>query len=397
MKKYILLALLFTLNIDAQFFKKTYDNIFKYATIYVAADMREAYETKYPDYFIRTNPDDLYAIPDVIDETIYHPFDYRAGVGIRKLARYDYEIKQNYIDGTENMIGISAPTGAVKGFEYLFHYEKERERGEEFDNTRFFLRHTGKYHIVKLESRKQGNVDFQYQSAEVRFRLPIGRKLSFSIGAIARSHEKAYGYNPIEIWLNETMTYIDSNTGEERELVINNWWELGYLFGFEDEFTEYKNLSDGTSFYDYIWRDENANIVAYGDRDFRDRIYGGLMNRFNEERWSLLDPFMEVAPIVGFDFYHYRPKFWLHAYANCILPYHHYFKGDEDVSYLNRNNFGKRGLKKDSQLEQFTDYQGGLIVGLKITKTLGLFLEGEYIKFWDSEIINSSVGLNFRL
>tara|TARA_Y100001937_G_scaffold104158_1_gene143929 strand:- start:437 stop:1630 length:1194 start_codon:yes stop_codon:yes gene_type:complete len=397
MKKYILLALLFTLNIDAQFFKKTYDNIFKYATIYVAADMREAYETKYPDYFIRTNPDDLYAIPDVIDETIYHPFDYRAGVGIRKLARYDYEIKQNYIDGTENMIGISAPTGAVKGFEYLFHYEKERERGEEFDNTRFFLRHTGKYHIVKLESRKQGNVDFQYQSAEVRFRLPIGRKLSFSIGAIARSHEKAYGYNPIEIWLNETMTYIDSNTGEERELVINNWWELGYLFGFEDEFTEYKNLSDGTSFYDYIWRDENANIVAYGDRDFRDRIYGGLMNRFNEERWNLLDPFMEVAPIVGFDFYHYRPKFWLHAYANCILPYHHYFKGDEDVSYLNRNNFGKRGLKKDSQLEQFTDYQGGLIVGLKITKTLGLFLEGEYIKFWDSEIINSSVGLNFRL
>ena len=397
MKKYILLALLFTLNIDAQFFKKTYDNIFKYATIYVAADMREAYETKYPDYFIRTNPDDLYAIPDVIDETIYHPFDYRVGIGIRKLARYDYEIKQNYIDGTENMIGISAPTGAVKGFEYLFHYEKERERGEEFDNTRFFLRHTGKYHIVKLESRKQGNVDFQYQSAEVRFRLPIGRKLSFSIGAIARSHEKAYGYNPIEIWLNETMTYIDSNTGEERELVINNWWELGYLYGYEDEFTEYKNLSDGQSFYDYIWRDENANIVAYGDRDFRDRIYGGLMNRFNEERWNLLDPFMEVAPIVGFDFYHYRPKFWLHAYANCILPYHHYFKGDENLSYLNRNNWGKGGLKKDSQLEQWSDYQGGLIVGLKITKTLGLFLEGEYIKFWDSEIINSSVGLNFRL
>ena len=397
MKKYILLALLFTLNIDAQFFKKTYDNIFKYATIYVAGDMREAYETKYPDYFIRTNPDDLYAIPDVIDETIYHPFDYRVGIGIRKLARYDYEIKQNYIDGTENMIGISAPTGAVKGFEYLFHYEKERERGEEFDNTRFFLRHTGKYHIVKLESRKQGNVDFQYQSAEVRFRLPIGRKLSFSIGAIARSHEKAYGYNPIEIWLNETMTYIDSNTGEERELVINNWWELGYLYGYDDEFTEYKNLSDGTSFYDYIWRDENANIVAYGDRDFRDRIYGGLMNRFNEERWNLLDPFMEVAPIVGFDFYHYRPKFWLHAYANCILPYHHYFKGDENLSYLNRNNWGKGGLKKDSQLEQWSDYQGGLIVGLKITKTLGLFLEGEYIKFWDSEIINSSIGLNFRL
>ena len=45
--------------------------------IYVAGDIGNAYETPYPDYFIRTNPDDLYAIPDVIDETIYHPFDYR--------------------------------------------------------------------------------------------------------------------------------------------------------------------------------------------------------------------------------------------------------------------------------------------------------------------------------
>ena len=32
-----------------------------------------AYETPYPDYFIRTNPNNLYAIPQVIDETIYYP------------------------------------------------------------------------------------------------------------------------------------------------------------------------------------------------------------------------------------------------------------------------------------------------------------------------------------
>ena len=196
MKKIILLALLFSLNINAQVFEKIYDKIFKYATVYVAGDMREAYETQYPDYFIRTNPDDLYDIPDVVDETIYHPFDYRVGIGVRKLARFDYEIKQNYIDGSENLIGLSAPTAAVRGLEYLFHYEKERERGEEFDNTRFFIRHTGKYHIVKVESRKQGNVDFQYQSAEARLRLPIGRKFSISAGVIARSHQKAYGYNP---------------------------------------------------------------------------------------------------------------------------------------------------------------------------------------------------------
>jgi len=391
MKKYLLLTLLFTLNVNAQFFKKAYEGIFKYATVYVAGDMREAYETQYPDYFIRTNPDDLYAIPDVIDQTIYHPFDYRIGIGIRKIARFNYELKPNYIDGSENLIGLSAPIAAVKGLEYLFHYERERERSEEFDNTRYFIRHTGKYHIVKLESRKQGNVNFQYQSAEIRARLPIGQKFGISAGAIARSHQKAYGYNPIEIWLNETEVV------NNQEVPKNRWYSLGYYYGYEDELTQYTNLQTGESFYDWIWRNENGEIVAYGDRDFRDRVFGGLMNRFNREQWDLLDPFAEVAPIVGFDFYHYRSKFWLHAYGNYILPYHHYIKGDEDYSYLHRNNFGKGGLIKDAQEEQWEDYQAGIILGWKISKTLGLFIEGEYIKFWDSEILNSSVGLNFRL
>ena len=47
---------------------------------------RNAYETQYPDYFIRTNPDNLYAVPQVIDETVYHPFDYRAGIGCEKIS-----------------------------------------------------------------------------------------------------------------------------------------------------------------------------------------------------------------------------------------------------------------------------------------------------------------------
>tara|TARA_A100001201_G_scaffold56142_1_gene54527 strand:+ start:1010 stop:2185 length:1176 start_codon:yes stop_codon:yes gene_type:complete len=391
MKKYLLLALLFTLNVNAQFFKKAYEGIFKYATVYVAGDMREAYETQYPDYFIRTNPDDLYAIPDVVDETIYHPFDYRIGIGIRKLARFNYELKPNYIDGSENLIGLSAPISAVKGLEYLFHYERERERSEEFDNTRYFIRHTGKYHIVKLESRKQGNVNFQYQSAEIRARLPIGQKFGISAGAIARSHQKAYGYNPIEIWLNETEVV------NNQEVPKNRWYSLGYYYGYEDELTQYTNIQTGESFYDWIWRNEDGEIVAYGDRDFRDRVFGGLMNRFNREQWDLLDPFAEVAPIVGFDFYHYRSKFWLHAYANWILPHHEYIKGNEDFSYLHRNSWGKGGHNNLLEGEQWSDYQGGIIAGWKISKTLGLFIEGEYIKFWDSEILNSSVGLNFRL
>ena len=389
MKKLItILLILLTTNSNGQALKKFYDKVFKYSTIYVAGDVKEAYETQYPDYFIRTNPDDLYAVPDVVDETVYHPFDYRIGFGIRRMARFDYEIKQNYIDGNENMVGLSAPTAAVKGFEYLIHFEKERERSEEFENSRYFIRHTGKYHIVKLEQRKQGNVDFEYQSAEVRFRLPLGKKLSISAGAIARSHQKAYGYNPIELWLNEL---------DDQGNPVNYWYELGYEYGYTDEFTQYTNIDNGSYFYDWIWRNPEGNIVAYGDRDFRDRVYGSLMNRFNQERWSELDAFMEVAPIVGADFYHYRSKFWLHAYANWILPYHHYIKGNEDFSYLHRNSWGKGGHNNKLDGEQWDDYQAGLIFGWKIGKNLGLFFEGEYVKFWDSEIINSSIGINYKL
>ena len=387
-KLLITLLVLFTLNINSQekkgIFKSVYDELFKYGTFYVAGNVGNAYETQRKDYFIRTNPEDLYDIPQVIDETIYHPFDYRYGIGLRKLARFGYEDKPNWYNGTENNIALSAPTSAVKGFEYLIHWEKERERSEEFINSRFFIRHTGKYHIVKLEQREQGNVGFKYQSAELRARLPIGKKFSISAGAIYRTHQKPYGYNPIEIWLNEE---------DDQGNALNPWYSLGFEYGYDDIFYQsYDELGNQT--YDWYWIDPDGNIVAYTDRQFRDLVFGELMNRYNNEIWDALDPYAEVAPIVGFDFYHYKSKFWLHAFANWILPHHKYVKGDEDFSYLNRNNWGLGGLKKDSQPEQWDDYQAGLMFGWKVTKSIGVFIEGEYTKFWDSEIYNSNVGLN---
>ena len=386
----ITLMLLLSSNANAQFFKDLYDDFFKYGTFYVAGDVNNSYETQRKDYFIRTDPDDLYAIPQVIDETVYHPYDYRVGVGFRKLARFDYEVKPGNFwtgnDEIEKQTALSAPTSAVKGFEYLIHYEKERQRGEEFINERYFLRHTGKYHIAKVEKRTQGNVGFEYLSGEARARLPIGKKFSISAGAIYRTHQKAYGYNPVEIWLNE----LDENGN-----VANYWYTLGYEYDYTDHYTSYN--SDGNIFYDWIWRDPAGEIVAYGDRDFRDRVMPGLLNRYNDEIFDTLDPYAEVAPIIGADFYHYKSKFWLHAYGNWILPYHKYLKGDDDFTYLNRNNWGNGGLIQDSKPEQWSDYNAGVNLGWKLSKSLGVFIEGEYIKFWDQKIFNSSVGLNLTL
>jgi|TARA_R100000149_G_scaffold30441_1_gene11687 hypothetical protein len=387
-----LILLLWCFVAQGQILKKAYDEFFKYSSIYVAGNVSNAYEKTTKDYFVEKPADgDLYGIPRVIDVTEYYPNDYRVGFGIRKLARFDYEVKPNFYDGTEINKALSAPTAAVKGFEYLFHYEQERERGEEFVNTRYFLRHTGKYHIIKLEQREQGNVGFEYQSAEARLRLPIGKKFSVSAGYIYRTHQTAYGYNPIEIWLNET---------DQDGLPVNPWYSLGYMYGFKDNIyisNIYDQDGNMSEVIDYVWVNERGQTVAYTDLDFRNRIFGRLMNRYNAEKWAELDSFAEYAPIVGFDFYHYGSKFWLHAYANYILPHHEYVKGNVDFSYLHRNSWGKGGHNNLLGGEQWEDWQGGLILGWKITKRLGIFIESEYTRFWDTEMHDTRFGLNLRL
>ena len=126
-----------------KFFKSVYKDFLKYGTIYGAGDISNSVEASEPTYFLRTNPDgSLYSIPDVVNNTEVFPFDYRYGFGIRKLARFDYERKpKNFYDGTEEQLAFSAPTSAVIGLEYQFHFEKERWRGEDFTNFNLSLIH----------------------------------------------------------------------------------------------------------------------------------------------------------------------------------------------------------------------------------------------------------------
>ena len=390
MKQFItFLILLISFNSIAQeekknFFKEIYNDFLKYGTVYAAGNIENA-QLVQPNYFIRTDPEDFYGIPRVEDRAKYHPFNYRDGFGIRKLGRFGYEDNPNFYNGTESNVGLAAPTSSVKGFEYVLHWEKERFNGNEFDNKRLFVRHTGKYHIAKFEARETGKIDFEYMSGEIRARLPIGKKFSVSAGAIYRTHQRPYGYNPVEIWLNEMDD--DGNAA-------NPWYTLGFEYGYDDIF--YQSTDEfGNDIYDWYWINQDGVIVAHTDQQFRDLIMPQLLNRFNQEAWSELDSFGEVAPIVGVDFYHYKSKFWLHAYGNWILPYHKYIQGNEDFSYLHRNSWGKGGHNDLLDGDQWSDYQAGLVFGVKISKSIGLFIEGEYTKFWDSEMFNSNIGINY--
>ena len=375
---------------DKKFFKLLYEDLLKYGTIYGAGDVSNSIEATTPVYAVRTNPNgSLYAVPVVEDNTPEYPFDYRIGFGIRKLARFGYERKpKNFYDGTEHQLAFSAPTSAFKGLEYQFHWEKERFRGEEYSNFRYFIKHTGKYHIVKAESREVGRINLNYQSIETRARLPLGDKFSISAGIIYRAHDRPYGYNPIEVWLNET---------DENGNAANPWYTLGFDYGYDDiYYTETDELGNET--YDWYWVDPEGNRVADTDLEFRETVFTQLMNRYNNEVWSDIDSFGEVAPIIGADFYHYKNKFWLHAYANYILPYHKYVRGDVNYSYLHRDCWGAGGHMEECDMtSQWDDYSAGINFGWKVGKNLGIFFEGEYAKMWESELYNTSVGLNYTI
>jgi hypothetical protein len=243
--------------------------------------------------------------------------------------------------------------------------------------------------MVKVESRKQGKIDFNYQSAEVRAKLPIGKKFSLSAGAMYRTHQRPYGYNPVEIWLNET---------NENGNAVNPWYTLGFYYGYDDHYTT--TQYQGQTLYDWYWTDPDGNIVAHTDLEFRETVFTDLMNRYNNEIWDTIDSFGVVSPVVGFDWYHYKNNFWMHVYGSYLPPFHKYVKGDVDFSYLHRNGWSAEGhdeMHAEGDGEQWEDYQAGLVFGWKLSKSIGVFFEGEYTKFWDSEIYNSSVGLNITL
>ena len=63
------------------------------------------------------------------------------------------------------------------------------------------------------------------------------------------------------------------------------------------------------------------------------------------------------------------------------MPYH-YDDGNE-FSYHKYND------------GQWLDYSGGLIFGYNFSKSLGVFLEGKYNKYWNRNWHDFSVGINY--
>ena len=343
--------------------------ILKYSTVYTSAYGASPMEAQ-TQYYVTQGG-------DLQDITIENPFDYRYTFGIRRVARYDYENRQNpFYDGhNQSTTSLSATVGAVKGFEYLAQYDRGRQQGNDYITQRYFLRYLGQHWMVKAELFNQGLVNLDYTQIETRARLHVG-EVDFSIGVAGRRH-KAYGYNPIAEYLKE-----------------KSWWDLAYEYGYDDDaYGVDEDLDGEMDYYDWHWYDLYGAKVADTDEDFRKYIYGDIVNDYNKARLSEIGILGSLSAIMGVDYYHYSENFWTHAWAS-MLPWHMRIIGDHMFSYeqfadqLENTNHFIPG--------QWIDYSLGGVVGYKIGLNWGIFAEGEYMKYWDREIFEIKAGINYQ-
>ena len=328
-------------------FKKSLKKTFKYATFYGAVNGGNSISDV-----------NTYSITNGLEtNTIKTPYDYSLAFGVRKIARLGYENRANtFYNGTENSFSDAATIGKIKGFEFLFEVDWRRQQGNEFLDQQHFLRYVGDQYIVKLEYLQDGFADIQYFETSERYRLKVGKKLSFNIGAVQRLSEP-YGFDPLEEWLlsNGSLHYTD--------LAIQE----GYTMEFDGQ--------GGVNYYN-----PSGNLVAENTQIWEGVVIPTVLSDYVEQERDALDMTIQHSVVIGFDYYHFTKEFWLHSWGN-LMPYH-YDNGDE-FSYHKYND------------GQWIDYSGGLIFGYKITKSLGIFVEGKYNKYWNRTWHDFSFGVNY--
>jgi len=346
-----------TLKLDDINWKK----ITKFATIYGAVNGGNSLSDV-----------DVYSVTNGLEtQTVVTPYDYSVILGVRKISRMGYEPKEAFKTGQENSFSDAATIGKVSGFEYLFEVSYVRQEGETYNNQHHFLRYIDDTYILKGEYLEDGFADIKYFETSQRYRHQVKDlskldflpkelkkgKLSLNIGAAQRLSEP-YGFNPLEEW------QLSNGNLHYTFLAIQE----GYTMQF-----------DGQGGVEYF--DPSGNSVATSTEIWEGVVIPTVLSDYTEKKRNELENTIQHSLVLGFDYYFYSKKIWLHSWGN-VMPWH-YNDGGE-FSYHRYNND-----------EQWYDYSGGLIFGYKYSKNLGVFVEGKYNKYWNREWHDFSFGVNY--
>ena len=344
-KLIILLFILSSCAAPKKCCSQNFKKIFKFSTFYAAANGGTSISDV--ETFSVTN--------GLQTSTVKTPYDYNLALGIRKIARFGYENKaQTFYDGTESTYGDAATIGKVSGLEFLFEIDYKRQQGNEYIDQNHFIRWVNNNYVLKGEYLEDGFADVKYVETSQRYRYKANNKLSFNIGASQRLSEP-YGYDPLEEWKlsNGSIHYTYLALQEGYNIDVFN--------------SEYK--------------DPDGNIVATSVEVWEEVVIPQVLAEYTERKRDELDQIIQHSLVLGFDYYYYEKSFWTHAWGN-LMPYH-YDDGNK-FSYHKFNNN-----------DQWYDYSGGLIFGYKYNKSLGLFVEGKYNKYWNREWYDFKFGINY--
>ena len=180
--------------------------------------------------------------------------------------------------------------------------------------------------------------------------------MSLNIGAVQRLSEP-YGYDPLEEWM------LSNGNLHYTQLAI----EEGYSISFSP---------DGITYLD-----PSGNVVAENTEVWEAVAIPQVLSDYTERKRNELDQALQHSIVIGFDYYHYDKRFWLHSWGN-LMPYHY-------------DNGGEFSFHKFND-GQWLDYSGGLIFGYYIVpKKLGVFVEGKYNKYWNRRWHDFSLGFNY--
>ena len=338
--RWLLLTLLSVICISSEAQIK---KIFKFSTFYVAANGGTSISDR-----------DVFSVSSQLTkEVVETPYDYSVIAGVRKIQRFQYEGSTPFKDGTESSYGDAATVGR-NPFEYLFEINYTRQEGVNYIDQNHFIRYVKPKWLVKLEYVKDGFADIEYYETTQRLRLRGNKKLSFNIGALQRISEP-YGHNPLDEWL------LSNNNIHYTYLAIQEGYSVDVFA------SEYK--------------DPQGNVVATSTDVWEQVVIPEVLSDYVEKKRNELPNQWVHSLVLGFDFYHYKKNWWLHSWGN-LIPYHYNDGGR--YSYHNFNNN-----------EQWYDYSGGMIFGWKVNKSLGLFVENKYSKYWNRTWYDFKVGINY--
>ena len=327
------------------------------------------YSTAYVSYNLTTPHQSNNSLDELED-------NYSLTIGLRKIARFDYQKKQKFYDGTEEALTDKAFIGSVPGWEYFLNVSDVQVNGLQYTDSKFWIRNSKNNFVYKFKYYKIDSRNLEFFQGDVRYRKSVNR-LDITTGIALLGHP-AFGYDAYA-------EYEDP------------WWQLAYHYGYDDytyplhdlngngEIDDYyiwietdPDTEEGywEYFYeglDYYWEDPDGNQIATTDSEFIQYHLPDVINTYNEEQIDILDYQGSASIVIGLDYNWSSDPFYFHSWTS-IYPIS---KGLTDYAFVD-------DLK----------YEIGLLVGYKIG-SFGIFIEGNYLDIF-KEQYEVTTGINYQ-